>query len=219
MLSRKISRRARLEKNKRRISKMKVDYYKYVKDFYLEDGLAIISCNVTDYYDIINRYSVEGYEWLNEEFARFLESNAFYIPVEYPIVLEICGVKFNRKQRDAIKETLEDYYQLKLGDMQMELNSNTRRIITFFIIAAVFTILALFIRGWNQDSVVSEFVMILLWFFIWGISDMIVTDRSDLKEEKMAVAQLASTVIRFREEFTDEPYDEKEQEKIYQQLG
>ena len=47
---------------------------------------------------------------------------------------------------------------------------------------------------------------------------MMVTDRSELKEDKMAIAQLASTVVRFREEFIDEPYDEFEQEKIYQEL-
>ena len=64
------SRRSRLEENKRRIRKMKIDYNRYVKDFYLEDGIAVISCNVSDYYDIIDRYSVEGYEWLNEHFAR-----------------------------------------------------------------------------------------------------------------------------------------------------
>ena len=139
MLKSRISRRSRLEKNKRRIRRMKVDYNKYVKDFYLEDGLAIISCNVNGYYDIIDRYSVEGYEWLNDSFARFLESNAFYIPFEYPIVLEICGTKFNRKQREVITETIHDYYELKLGDKQMELNDNTRRIITFMVIAGLFS--------------------------------------------------------------------------------
>ena len=218
MLTSRISRRSRLEKNKRRIRRMKVDYNKYVKDFYLEDGLAIISCNVNGYYDIIDRYSVEGYEWLNDSFARFLESNAFYIPVEYPIVLEICGTKLNRKQREVITETIHDYYELKLGDKQMELNDNTRRIITFMVIAGLFTLLFTFVQGWQQDSFVVQFILIMLWFFIWGLSDMVVTDRSELKEEKMAIAQLASTVVRFREEFIDEPYDEFEQEKIYQEL-
>lgn len=218
MLTSRISRRSRLEKNKRRIRRMKVDYNKYVKDFYLEDGLAIISCNVNGYYDIIDRYSVEGYEWLNDSFARFLESNAFYIPFEYPIVLEICGTKFNRKQREVITETIHDYYELKLGDKQMELNDNTRRIITFMVIAGLFTLLFTFVQGWQQDSFVVQFILIMLWFFIWGLSDMVVTDRSELKEEKMAIAQLASTVVRFREEFIDEPYDEFEQEKIYQVL-
>lgn len=218
MLTSRISRRSRLEKNKRRIRRMKVDYNKYVKDFYLEDGLAIISCNVNGYNDIIDRYSVEGYEWLNDSFARFLESNAFYIPFEYPIVLEICGTKFNRKQREVITETIHDYYELKLGDKQMELNDNTRRIITFMVIAGLFTLLFTFVQGWQQDSFVVQFILIMLWFFIWGLSDMVVTDRSELKEDKMAIAQLASTVVRFREEFIDEPYDEFEQEKIYQEL-
>ena len=80
--------------NLKNLSKKSVDVGKFVKDFYVEKGLAYISCNVGGYNDIIDRYSVKGYEWLDESFARFIEENAIYIPPEYPIVLEICGVPF-----------------------------------------------------------------------------------------------------------------------------
>ena len=213
------SRRSRLEENKRRIRKMKIDYNRYVKDFYLEDGIAVISCNVSDYYDIIDRYSVEGYEWLNEHFARFIESNAFYIPVEYPIVLEICGMKFSRKQRNAIVETIQDYYQLKLGDKQMELNNVIWRIVTFFVIAVVFTVIFFFVNRMASDNFLNEFIVILVWFFIWELSDLIIYDGNSLREEKMEAAQLASIVVRFEKEFVDEPYDEKETEEIYEELS
>ena len=213
------SRRSRLEENKRRIRKMKIDYNRYVKDFYLEDGIAVISCNVSDYYDIIDRYSVEGYEWLNEHFARFIESNAFYIPVEYPIVLEICGMKFSRRQRSAIVETIQDYYQLKLGDKQMELNNITWRIIAFFVIAVVFTVIFFFVNRMASDNFFNEFIVILVWFFIWELSDLIIYDGKNLREEKMEAAQLASIVVRFEKEFVDEPYDEKETEQIYEALS
>lgn len=217
-MARKQSRRARLEQNKRNVRKMKVDYLKYVKDFYLEGGLAVISCNVSDYYDIIDRYSVEGYEWLNEEFTRFIESNAWYIPIEYPIVLEICGAKFTRAQRKAITETIQDYYQLKMGDKQMELHSNTFRVLAFFVIAVVFTIIFFIVDSTHQDSFFNEFIVILVWFFIWELSDLLIYDRRDLQEEKMEAAQLARIVVRFEKEFIDEPFDEQETDEIYGEL-
>ena len=215
---RKKSKRYRLEKNKKSFRKMKIDYYRYVKDFYLEDGLAYISCNVRDYYDIIDIYSVEGYEWLNESFARFIETNAEYIPVEYPIVLEICGKAFTEQQKEVIDETIHDYYELKLGDKQIDLQNNTSQIITFLAVGVIATLIMMAMQVWKADSFVNEMIVILVWFFIWELCGMIFFDRNDLKEEKMAAAQLASIAVRYKVHFTDTAVSEKEKEQIYESI-
>ncbi|MBQ1341364.1 MAG: hypothetical protein IIY33_02660 [Erysipelotrichaceae bacterium] len=215
---RKQSKRYRLERNKKSFSKMKIDYYRYVKDFYLEDGLAYISCNVRDYHDIIDIYSVDGYEWLNEDFARFVESNAEYIPVEYPIVLEICGKEFTDAQKAVINETIHDYYELKLGDKQMDMQNNTSQIITFLAIGVIATAIMLALQIWSADSFINDMIVILVWFFIWELCGLIIYDRSDLKEEKMAAAQLASITVRYKVEFTDTAVSEKEKARIYESI-
>ncbi len=213
-----LSRRSRLEKNKRQFSRKKVDYYKYVKDFYLEDGLAYISCNVKDYYDIIDSRSVEGYEWLDESFAWFIESNAFYIPIEYPIVLEICGKKFTQEQQDTIIETIGDYYELKLGDKQMDLSRNTYRILTILLFSIIAVIFSMFIRGLRGETMAFELSLIMVWFFVWELPDLLIFERQELKEEKTYAAQLASIIVKFKEEFVDEPIDEEEKKEIYEIL-
>ncbi len=210
----KTSRRYRLAQNKKRFRQKKVDYSRYVKDFYLEDGLAYISCNVEGYHDIIHPHSVIGYEWLNETFANFVESNAFYIPVEYPIVLKICGCRFSKKRQETIKETISDYYELKLGDKQLDLNNNTQRILVFIICGILAILITSLIKG---EGLFNEHFGLLVWFFIWELLDLIVYERRDLQEEKMAAAQLASIIVTFREEFVDEPFDEEEQQ-IYDLL-
>ena len=215
---RKQSKRYRLERNKKSFRNMKVDYYRYVKGFYLEDGLAYISCNVRDYHDIIDIYSVEGYEWLNESFARFIETNAEYIPVEYPIVLEICGRKFTDSQKAVINETIHDYYELKLGDKQIDLQNNTGQIITFLAIGVIATLIMMALQIWRADSFVNDMIVILVWFFIWELCGMIFFDRNDLKEEKMAAAQLASITVRYKVQFTDTTVSEKEKEQIYESI-
>ncbi|MBE6116231.1 MAG: hypothetical protein E7187_05325 [Erysipelotrichaceae bacterium] len=215
---RKQSKRYRLEKNKKSFRKMKIDYYRYVKDFYLEDGLAYISCNVNDYNDIIDPYSVKGYEWLNESFARFVESNAEYIPVEYPIVLEICGKNFSDQQKEIINETIHDYYELKLGDKQIDLQNNTIQILTFLAIGVIATLIMIAAQMWKADSFVNDMIVILVWFFIWELCGMIFFDRNDLKEEKMAAAQLASITVRYKVHFTDTALTEKEKEQIYESI-
>lgn len=215
---RKQSKRYRLEKNKKSFRKMKIDYYRYVKDFYLEDGLAYISCNVQDYYDVIDRYSVDGYEWLNESFARFVETNAEYIPVEYPIVLEICGREFSERQKEVINETIHDYYELKLGDKQIDMQNNSVQIISFLAIGIIATLIMLAAQMWKADSFVNDMIVILVWFFIWELCGMIFFDRSRRREEKMAAAQLASITVRYKVQFTDTVVSEKEKERIYESI-
>ena len=197
---------------------MKIDYYRYVKDFYLEDGLAYISCNVNDYHDVIDSYSVEGYEWLNESFARFVESNAEYIPVEYPIVLEICGTEFSDKQKEIINETIHDYYELKLGDKQIELQNMTTQIIILLIISILVTLILFVSKVYSIKEFVSEMLVILVWFFIWELCGMIFFDRNRRKEEKMAAAQLATITVKYKVKFVDTPLAEKEKEKVYERI-
>ncbi|MBQ2217873.1 MAG: hypothetical protein II418_02940, partial [Firmicutes bacterium] len=127
--------------NLRKLSRKNVDLGKFVKDFYVEKGLAYISCNVSGYNDIIDRYSVKGYEWVEESFARFVEENAIYIPPEYPIVLEICGHRFTEAQKTTIEETILDYYALKMGDVQMSIQANNRRILFMFLLVAIFAVI------------------------------------------------------------------------------
>lgn len=57
----------------RRFAPKRIDTSDAVKKVYIEDGIAFISCNVSDYYDVIDHYSVKGYEWPNSHFLQFIE--------------------------------------------------------------------------------------------------------------------------------------------------
>ena len=126
----------RLRRTARRFKKKTIDYSKYIKDFYIEKGVAFISCNVKGYYDIIDEHSVPEYEWLNHSFARFVEENAYYIPNTYPIVLEICGTHFSEAQQQRITETILDYYALQLGDKQLDLDMNLKKSVILLLMGS-----------------------------------------------------------------------------------
>ena len=88
--------------------------------------------------------------------------------------------------------------------------------ITFPLISPVtfYILITSLIKG---EGLFNEHFGLLVWFFIWELLDLIVYERRDLQEEKMAAAQLASIIVTFREEFVDEPFDEEEQQ-IYDLL-
>ncbi len=197
---------ARLRKNLRRFSKKRVDVSKYVKDFYVDNGLAYISCNVRGYNDIIDPYSVDGYEWLNDSFARFIETNAMYVPTEYPIVLEICGTSFSQEQKDVIEATIADYYALKLGDCQLVLEENARKSLTLLVMGILFAILIM--RGGsilNINTVISEASFIFYWLFIWEFVDCAWFERRELVSARVDAAQMASIKVIYKPVFVDSP--------------
>ena len=210
----------RLRENLKKFRNKSIDLDKFVKDIYVDNGLAYISCNVTGYYDIIDRLSVEGYEWINGHFARFVEQNANYIPTEYPIVLEICGHRFTEKQQDTIEETIADYYALKMGDTQMALEKNKGRAIFLVILALIFAGMVFISSRFSGGilSVIVEVVFILFWVFVWELTDCLLFDRRDLKEARTEAAQLASVKVTFKPQFVDEPVKPSEEKEILKEI-
>ena len=219
MLFRKRKRR-RLRENIKRFSKKSVDLDKFVKDIYVDNGLAYISCNVSDYYDIIDRLSVEGYEWINGHFARFVEQNANYIPTEYPIVLEICGHRFTRTQQETIEATIADYYALKMGDTQMALEKNSGKAVFLAVMAVLFAG-AVFLTSKLTGAVMSmlvQVIIILFWVFVWELADCLILERRDLTEARTEAAQLASLKVTFQLQFEDGPVEPSEEKAIIKEI-
>lgn len=200
-------RNRRLRKNLKSFRRKRVNYNKYVKDFYLESGLAYISSNIEGYYDVVDRYSVEGYEWLNSEFANFIETNAYYIPVSYPIVLEICGGHLTEKQQEAIVETVSDYYALQLGDHQFELDNNRRKSLILFFFGLISSAVVWLLQFTKVIGSIKEAILILFWFFTWEFANLAWLERRDLSMAKTDAAQLASIKVIFRDMFVDNPVD------------
>ena len=100
--------------NIKKFKNKKFNYKKYVKDFYIENGKAHVHANVSCYEDIISKYSVEGYEFLNQDFIDYIEEVTYYIPVEYPVILEISGCKFTEKEEEIIADTFGLFLRIRL---------------------------------------------------------------------------------------------------------
>lgn len=201
------------------LSRKRVDFSDVVKDFYIEDGLAYISCNVKNYNEVIDHYSVREYEWPNKDFLHFVEDNAYYIPSHYPIVLELCGTHFTKKQQDTIVETLTDYYALRLGDTQLDVESNrSKEIILLLLTLLSAAILVIFGMTFNGDGILQETLLIVFWFFLWEWGDVVAFERGEVHMKKTDAAQLATMKIIFSDRFIDEPVDEEMKEEILEEI-
>lgn len=190
-------RRKEKKKNIKRFQKANFDFAKYVKDFYLEDGKAYISVKVDSIDEIISDYSIEGYEWLNSDFASYVEENTYYIPVHYPIVIDIYGCNFNDLEQEMISKVIKDYFGLKLGDKILELKQNRNKA-TMLLVFGMFSLLvSLLVSSFDDTSMLFQITVIVSWFAIWEFVSYIWFEREQMKRDKLEAGQLASMSVKF----------------------
>jgi len=191
---------SRAKRNLKKFKSAKFNYARFVKDYYIEDGNAYISAKVDSVEDIISKYSLDDYEWINSEFADYLESSAYYIPVEESVIIEICGCKFSDEEKEMIKRVIKTYFGLKLGDKIIDLDINMHKANRLLILGFLSLVLVLFISRITNSEYVLELPLIMLWFFIWEYGDLAWIDRRDISMEKREAGQLASAKVVFNDE-------------------
>lgn len=188
------------KKSKKIIQKFKnkkFNYKEYIKDFYIESGVAHVYANVTDYYDIISKYSIKNHETLNKEFAEYLEEVTYYIPIDYPVELEIMGASFTEEEKQKIEETIKEHFGLKLSDAEMELRENRRSSLSLLLVGVIMLFVLYILYETSITAVLLEAYLVVLWFFIWSYYEFEFVDRPKLKMKKLDIGQIASVKITF----------------------
>ncbi len=191
-------------KNLKKFKSAKFNYAKFVKDYYIEKGEAYISAKVDSIDDIISKYSTKDYEWINPEFAHYIEECAYYIPIEERIVIEICGGNFSDEEKDLIKKVIADYFGLKLGDKFLDLDTNSHKSIVLLVFGIISLSLCILLQKINLISTtINELAIFLLWYFIWEFADLAWLDRSDIQLARIEAGQLSTAKISFLNEQTE----------------
>ena len=185
-------------RNLKRFGRSKFDLSDYVNDHYIDDdGYAYISANVKSIYDIITPYSIKDYEWINANFAAFIEKNAYFIPIEERVTLEICGAEFTEAEQKLIRRVVLSHFNLKLGDVQLDLNDNKNKSIALILMGLLlFGIVSYLFRAQTLGNAI-ELATIVFWGMIWDGIELILFDRNELNSQKMDAAQLSNMRIIF----------------------
>lgn len=198
MLSKK---NTKAKKNIDKLKELEINYNKYVRDFYIENNTAYISIKVDKYHDIISKYSIDNYEWLNGHFAEYIKETSYYIPIEYNVTLDING-KFTEEEKDRIVKTIKLYYGIKLADADNQLKENKRKNLLLFVTSVLFMFIFLVLTIYINNLNFLEPLSIVLWFIIWEYLNNSFVEKRKLKEERLEIAQLTNMQVKFNEDVT-----------------
>jgi hypothetical protein len=184
-------------KNIQMFRKKEFNLNNFINDYYMDQNNAYMTVKVNDYSDIVSKYSVENYEWINKEFADHLELMAYYIPVEEPIVIEITGKKFTDEQKRIIEKVIKTYFGLKLGDTMLLLNANRNKYTILLIFGVLSFVMFYLLFMANIIATILEIGSLVFWFIMWSFADLAFLQRNNLKIDKLEAGQLSSAKVTF----------------------
>jgi hypothetical protein len=184
-------------KNIQMFRKKEFNLNNFINDYYMDQNSACMTVKVNDYSDIVSKYSVDNYEWINKEFADHLELMAYYIPVEEPIVIEITGKKFTDEQKRIIEKVIKTYFGLKLGDTMLLLNANRNKYTILLIFGVLSFVMFYLLFMANIIGTILEIGSLVFWFIMWSFADLAFLQRNNLKIDKLEAGQLSSAKVTF----------------------
>lgn len=187
-----------------------------LKQEYIDNGIATIPFRVSEYNDVISRYSVEGYEYLEPELADLVRDTVEVIPAEYPVVLNIIGGDLTKEQQRVVTDTIKAEFDYDLGTLEEKLKHH-RKVFFLMILGVLVSGLLLYLFDWLSD-VPKEILFVLFWYMGDALIDYFFLGGYDLRQEHRLAERLALVQVVYSGTYNDEDYSSGEVKKIMSSL-
>lgn len=162
----------------------------FAKEKYIdENDVANIDVYMNEK-SVFNDFSNPNDPEISNELIDYIESQAHYIPVTYPIKIRIHSEK--ELDQELISRKLKEHYWKQLADQDDDLKNNGIISLILFLTGAVLLSLYFifqFVEGINL--VFNEIFSIAATFLIWESIDYYFLNRNAIKIRRLDTAQLA----------------------------
>ena len=183
----------------KRYQKKKFEKYKEINELKIADDEVYITLKIDNKDDVISKHSVKYEEILDESFMELITKKASYIPLDYPIVLELQYKELSSEDKILIRKLIRNYYKLEKIDKEMQLKEIERRTRFFLISGIIFFMI--FICLYNSElSGIMEIASFIGSFSLWEFAEILIFDQDSLKEEVIKSNYLSKIRIVFNQE-------------------
>ena len=183
---------------------------------YVRNGIATIPCQISEYGDVINPYSVKGCETLNSDFVDYVKEAAGLTPTECPLVLNIIGDCLSAEEKKTIEWVIKDDFAYDLGVVEKD----EKRHVNIFTCMFIGLIVAGFLL-WFTETLAEEpreVFFILFWFMGDTLCDYIFLTGYDLRKDRRLAGRLASIKVVFSDSYSDKNYTESDVDRLYSEI-
>lgn len=184
----------------KRYQKKKFQKYKEINELRIDDDEAYITLRIDDKNDVISKHSTKYNEILEESFMELITKRASYIPLDYPIVLELQYKELSSVDKILIRKLIRNYYKLEKIDKEMQLNEIRRRTRFFLISGLIFFVIFILLYNSEELSGIMEIASFIGSFSLWEFAEILIFDQDSLKEEMIKSNYLSKIRIVFNQE-------------------
>lgn len=167
----------------------------FAKEKYIdENDVANIDVYMNEK-SVFNDFSNPNDPEISNELIDYIESQAHYIPVTYPINIRIHSEK--ELNQELISRKLKEHYCKQLADQDDDLKNNGIISLILFLTGAVLLSLYFifqFVEGINL--VFNEIFSIAATFLIWESVDYYFLNRNAIKIRRLDTTQLAMADVK-----------------------
>ncbi len=188
-------------KNKlKRYQKAKFENFKKINELKLNDDEAYIDLKLEDFKSIISSYSLSINPILKEDFLSFIENYASYIPLDYPLVLEIHSKKINSEERILLRKLIKNHFALVKINKEVELKALRRKSFFFLLIGIIgFVFLTINIK-YNVLGFMKEILSFIASFSVWEFGELCLFEQDGLKEQILKYSHLAKIRVVYNKD-------------------
>jgi hypothetical protein len=187
----------------KKYQKAKFESYKKVNDLKINDNEAYIEMKIDGFDDIKDDYCLTDGIVLKQDFIDAIVKRTNYIPLDYPLVLQIYNKTFTSSEKILVRKLIKNHFTLEMIDKEIELKK-LRLKIYFFLSFAVLGFLLYLLTYIGFVKTLQELISLVASFItsfsIWEISELIVFEEDEVKEEIIKYKHLSKIRIVFNKD-------------------
>lgn len=184
----------------KKYQKKKFEQFKKINELKISDNEAHILIKINDISEIISKNSVKYNEMLELSFIELIDRKVNYMPLDYPMVLEIQNKNLSSEEKILIRKLIKNYYSLKLAEKEMDLKQLKRKI-NFFLIFGII-VFAIFALLYSQTDfpIITEILSFIGSFSLWESAELKIFEQDTLNEDIIKYKHLSKIRIVFDKE-------------------
>ena len=187
----------------KKYQKAKFESYKKVNDLKINDNEAYIEMKIDGFDDIKDDYCLTDGIVLKQDFIDAIVKRTNYIPLDYPLVLQIYNKTFTSSEKILVRKLIKNHFTLEMIDREIELKKLRLKIYFFLSFAVLgFLLFLLTYIGFVKtlQELISFVASFITSFSIWEISELIVFGEDEIKEEIIKYKHLSKIRIVFNKD-------------------
>lgn len=168
------------------------------KDYIDENGNAVVDVIINDRSTLFSTFSDK--KLLNREIFMYLDTIADPIPNIYPLIINFVIPDLDKIDKSYVRDALKRYYWFSYKEKVTALRNEMLFSTAFLFIGfslLVFDSLIIIEQTSSIMKVVSNFIVLLSWVFLWEAIRHLLVGRREKVIDKNNERQMAYAEVRF----------------------